>query len=72
VLSLVPRPSILVLPIITFLLFISFFSFPQQPSWLDFDQRKAGYPDSEYFTGFGMANLIKEESKEENLKAVLM
>jgi len=66
-LLLVLRPSSLILLIYLFL--IPHSSFPQSPSWLDFDQRKASYPDVEYFTGFGMAKLTKGESHEDNLKA---
>jgi len=47
-----------------FLVTISSFA---QPLWLDFEQRKAAYPDAEYFTGFGIAKLEKGESEEDNL-----
>ena len=43
-------------------------SFAQSPAWLDFSQRKLAYPDAEYFTGFGIAKVNKNETMEEKLK----
>jgi hypothetical protein len=46
-------------------------AFTQVPSWIDFDQRKAKYPDDEYFTGFGQAKMVKGENHEDNLQAAI-
>jgi len=51
------------------LILFHFSSFTQVPTWLDSDQRKALYPDAEYFTGFGEASLTKGELMEDNMKA---
>lgn len=48
------------LVIVSFLI-LSISAKGQTPQWVDFDQRKALYPDKEYFKGFSLKDLDKHE-----------
>ncbi len=41
------------------------FLYGKDPDWVDFDQRKSLFPDSQYFTGFSMREVDKSEDQGE-------